>query len=190
MPLHSPWRRKHPAEIFPMAGAQRVGAAGVPQLPAPVEPAERHRVRVAEDDLPIFRYERPLPHGHDFPKGGHQDGVKVSRSAHRRPQAQPGKLATPDASVIEHLYDALVENVAGRWWNGIWGRLGRRDVWLTREVRWKVVARAGDSENGRVLRWAFDTEADALAMVKRLLAADAGGIWRKQDGDAASSPPQ
>ncbi|SIM58233.1 hypothetical protein [Micromonospora cremea] len=92
--------------------------------------------------------------------------------------------------MIEHLYDALVEDVAGRWWNGIWGRLGRRDVWLTREVRWKVVARAGDSENGRVLRWEFDTEADALAMVKRLLAVDVGGQWRKQAGDSAPSSPQ
>ncbi|WP_247663590.1 hypothetical protein [Micromonospora sp. U21] len=71
-----------------------------------------------------------------------------------------------------------------------WGRLGRRDVWLTREVRWQVVARAGDSENGRVLRWEFDTEADALAIVKRLLAADAGGQWRKQAGDSAPSSPQ
>ncbi|WP_247663832.1 hypothetical protein [Micromonospora sp. U21] len=86
------------------------------------------------------------------------------------------------------MYDVVVE--AGRWWNGIWGRLGRRDVWLTREVRWKVVARAGDSENGRVPRWEFDTEADALAMVKRLLAADAGGQWRKQAGDSAPSSPQ
>jgi len=40
----------------------------------------------------------------------------------------------------------------------------------------------------RVLRWAFDTEGEALAMVKRLLAADAGGQWRKQSGD--SQPPQ
>ncbi|MDH6466369.1 hypothetical protein M2302_006577, partial [Micromonospora sp. A200] len=70
-----------------------------------------------------------------------------------------------------------------------WGRLGRRDVWLTREVRWKVIARAGDAETGRVLRWDFDTESEALALIHRLLAADAGGSWRKQDGDA-SSPPQ
>ena len=84
----------------------------------------------------------------------------------------------------------MVEDVAARWWNGIWGRLGRRDVWLTRQVRWKVVARAGDSETGRVLRWEFDTEPEALAMVQRLLAADAGGSWRKQAGGATSSPPQ
>ncbi|MET7710330.1 hypothetical protein [Micromonospora sp. NPDC005413] len=61
-------------------------------------------------------------------------------------------------------------------------------MWLTREVRWKVTARAGDSETGRVLRWKFDTEDEALAMVKRLLAADASGQWRKQQPD--SQPPQ
>ncbi|MGC4750158.1 hypothetical protein ACLQ28_31505 [Micromonospora sp. DT201] len=32
------------------------------------------------------------------------------------------------------------------------GQRNRRDVWLTRKVRWKVTARAGDSETGRVLR--------------------------------------
>ncbi|MEU4479039.1 hypothetical protein AB0F68_13375 [Micromonospora sp. NPDC023966] len=82
-----------------------------------------------------------------------------------------------------------MEEVAGRWWNAVWGRLGRRDVWLTRDVRWKVVARSGGSETGRVLRWEFDTEPEAVAMVQRLLAADAGGHWRKQGGDTASPPP-
>ncbi|WP_406062954.1 hypothetical protein [Micromonospora sp. NBC_00860] len=52
----------------------------------------------------------------------------------------------------------------------------------------EVTARAGDSETGRVLQWEFDTEGEALAMVKRLLAADAGGQWRKQSGD--NQPPQ
>ncbi|MBM0237814.1 hypothetical protein JNW88_12755 [Micromonospora sp. ATA32] len=63
-------------------------------------------------------------------------------------------------------------------------------MWLTREVRWKVVARAGDSETGQVLRWEFDTETEARAMVERLLTADAGGTWRQQGGDAASPPPR
>ncbi|MDZ5447767.1 hypothetical protein U2F26_34540 [Micromonospora sp. 4G57] len=83
-----------------------------------------------------------------------------------------------------------MEDVAGRWWNGILGRLTRRDVWLTREVRWKVVARAGDSETGQVLRWEFDTDTEARAMVERLLTTDAGGTWRQQAGDAASPPPR
>ncbi|MEU5939687.1 hypothetical protein ABZ807_10900 [Micromonospora sp. NPDC047548] len=68
-----------------------------------------------------------------------------------------------------------MQAVAGRWWNAIWGRLARRDVWLTRETRWKVVARAGDTETGRGLRWESDTEAEARAMVERLLATDADG---------------
>ncbi len=76
----------------------------------------------------------------------------------------------------------------GRWWNGIWGRLGRRDVWLIREVRWKITARAGDGESGRVLRFEFDDEDEALAMVKRLLRADSGGQWRQQSSDR--QPPQ
>ncbi|SIM46163.1 hypothetical protein [Micromonospora cremea] len=69
-----------------------------------------------------------------------------------------------------------------------WGCLGRPDVWLTREIRWKIAARAGDSETGRILRWEFDTEDEAFAIIKRLLAADAGGQWRKQPGDNAPPP--
>jgi hypothetical protein len=75
-----------------------------------------------------------------------------------------------------------------RWWNGTWGRLTRRDVWLAREVRWHVVARAGDSEKGKVLRREFDAEDDARQMAKRLVQAD-GGQWREMDGGAATKPP-
>ncbi|SCF28381.1 hypothetical protein GA0074696_4073 [Micromonospora purpureochromogenes] len=59
----------------------------------------------------------------------------------------------------------------GRWWNEVWGRLTRRDVWLAREVRWHVVARAGDSETGKVLRFN-----EARAMVRRLVQADGGAV--------------
>lgn len=69
-----------------------------------------------------------------------------------------------------------------------WGRLTRRDVWLAREVRWHVIARAGDSETGKVLRWEFDTEDEARSMVRRLVQAGEGQ-WRKQTGDAATHPP-
>jgi hypothetical protein len=87
------------------------------------------------------------------------------------------------------MYDHRVaRELVGRWWNGVWGRLTRRDVWLAREVRWHVVARAGDSETGKVLRWQFDTEDEARAMVRRLVQAD-GGQWREQVGDSATQPP-
>ncbi|MFJ5620802.1 hypothetical protein [Micromonospora sp. NPDC093243] len=69
----------------------------------------------------------------------------------------------------------------------MWGRLARRDIWLAREVRWHVVARAGDSEAGKVLRWEFDTEDEARQMVQRLLRAD-GGQWREQPSKAAEPP--
>ncbi|MCM0675095.1 hypothetical protein NCC78_10390 [Micromonospora phytophila] len=83
----------------------------------------------------------------------------------------------------------MVNELAGRWWNGTWGRLTRRDGWLAREVRWHVVAKAGDSETGKVLRWEFDNEGEARQMVRRLVQAD-GGQWREQAGDAATQSPR
>ncbi|MEU2610642.1 hypothetical protein ABZ570_03510 [Micromonospora sp. NPDC007271] len=80
-----------------------------------------------------------------------------------------------------------VEEVVRRFWNGVWGRLARRDVWLVRQTRWRVIARAGDTETGKVLRWEYDTEPEAMAMVDRLLRADTAGQWREQ---AAGTPPQ
>lgn len=88
------------------------------------------------------------------------------------------------------MYDVHVaKELVTRWWNGVWGRLTRRDVWLAREVRWHVVARAGDSETGRVLRWEFDTEDEARRMVRRLVQAD-GSPWREHSRDAATQPPE
>lgn len=74
-----------------------------------------------------------------------------------------------------------------RWWNGVWGRPARRDVWLVRQTRWKVIARAGDTETGKVLRWEFETEPEAMNMVDRLLRADTAGQWREQE---AGAPPR
>ncbi|MEU1812354.1 hypothetical protein [Micromonospora aurantiaca (nom. illeg.)] len=82
----------------------------------------------------------------------------------------------------------MTKELVTRWWNGVWGRLTRRDVWLAREVWWHVIARAGDSETGRVLRWEFDTEDAARQMVRRLVQAD-GGRWREQPTDVATQPP-
>ncbi|MFF0654943.1 hypothetical protein [Micromonospora tulbaghiae] len=81
------------------------------------------------------------------------------------------------------------KELVARWWNGTWGRLTRRDVWLAREIRWHVVARAGDSETGKVLRWEFDTEDEARQMVRRLVQAE-GGQWREMNGDAATQAPK
>ncbi|RKN24329.1 hypothetical protein D7147_04170 [Micromonospora musae] len=61
-------------------------------------------------------------------------------------------------------------------------------MWLARETRWHVVARAGDSETGKILRWEFDTEDDARRMVQRLMRADSGP-WREMNGGAVTQPP-
>ncbi|MDG4803615.1 hypothetical protein [Micromonospora sp. WMMD980] len=84
-----------------------------------------------------------------------------------------------------------MEEVTKRWWNGSWGRLTRRDVWLVRQTRWRVVARAGDTETGNLLGWSYDSLDDATAMVDRLLRASTSGQWREQQSgslpDAAQS---
>jgi hypothetical protein len=56
--------------------------------------------------------------------------------------------------------------------------MARRDVWLSREVRWQVRARQGDSEGGEEWRWEYDDEQSARDMVDRLLAADGPGQWQ------------
>jgi hypothetical protein len=76
----------------------------------------------------------------------------------------------------------------GRWWNGKWGRLARRDIWLTRETVWHVRARAGDSETGRELHWSYATEAEARAMVDRLMRADRPDEWRDLTEVMRNSP--
>jgi hypothetical protein len=78
-------------------------------------------------------------------------------------------------------------DVLGRWWNGAWGRLVRRDVWLVRETRWRVLARQGDSETGKFIEWDFATEEDARAMVERLLQPEGPGRWREMS-NARSLP--
>ncbi|HEU5107180.1 MAG TPA: hypothetical protein VFT95_01250 [Micromonosporaceae bacterium] len=70
--------------------------------------------------------------------------------------------------------------VIGRWWNGIWGRLARRDIWLVRHTSWRVVARRGDTESGRVRHWDFDAEADARRLINRLMSIEGPGRWQEQ----------
>jgi hypothetical protein len=79
-------------------------------------------------------------------------------------------------------------DLAGRWWNGAWGRLARRDVWLLRETRWLVVARQGDSDTGKVMDWEFEKEGDARSMVHRLLDADGPGRWREMNVEGMAPP--
>lgn len=63
------------------------------------------------------------------------------------------------------------------WWNGSWGRLARKDVFLRSDGdQWIVEQRAGGAEG--VSRWyELDTEEAALDLIQALLAGGDG--WRE-----------
>jgi hypothetical protein len=68
----------------------------------------------------------------------------------------------------------------GHWWNGTWGRLGRRDVFLRTGQVWQVELCEGGAD-GRTKVWTFDSEAKARELVERALAAE-GTDWRSLSG--------
>ena len=78
--------------------------------------------------------------------------------------------------------------LVGRWWNGQWGRMGRRDVWLRRRTTWEVEARQGEADDGKSQRWDFTDEETALDMVHRLMTT-AGGEWKDLTGISAKPGP-
>lgn len=65
----------------------------------------------------------------------------------------------------------------GHWWNGSWGRLARRDVFLYRDGgRWIVQAREGGAD-GRSAWREHSSESAARDHVARLLSPGDG--WRE-----------
>jgi hypothetical protein len=64
-----------------------------------------------------------------------------------------------------------------RWWNGRFGRLARRDVWLEEGTVWQVRARKGDGDS-RIKTWTFTNRTEADALVQRLLAVEPVDGWR------------
>ena len=82
------------------------------------------------------------------------------------------------------------KDLVGRWWNGRYGRIARRDIWLyTDDDRWLVEAREGDSDSP-VQTWPFACEPDARALVTKLIETSGGapqwrdltGLYRRGDG--------
>ena len=67
-----------------------------------------------------------------------------------------------------------------RWWNGRWGRLTRRDVFMrVTDGDWVVELRRG-GEGGRTRTRSFGSEEAAVSWVEdALVAAEAG--WRELD---------
>ncbi|MFU8871035.1 hypothetical protein [Micromonospora sp. SL4-19] len=67
--------------------------------------------------------------------------------------------------------------VLGRYWNGSWGRMARRDVWLLSDRQlWRVRGRIGGDE-GQEVSYDFPDEASARSMVDRMMKTSAGA-WR------------
>ncbi|MFE2613335.1 hypothetical protein ACFXA2_06955 [Micromonospora chalcea] len=67
--------------------------------------------------------------------------------------------------------------VRGRWWNGSWGRMARRDIWLVSDGElWRVRGRLG-GDGGQEVSYDFTDEASACAMVERMMKTSAG-TWR------------
>lgn len=63
------------------------------------------------------------------------------------------------------------------WWNGKWGRLARRDVFLRTDAdSWHVEQRAGGAE-GISRFYSYDSEDAAYDAVRGLL--DGPGTWRE-----------
>ena len=84
-----------------------------------------------------------------------------------------GVLSSPRTYVR---YGGCVELV-GRWWNGVWGRMARRGIWLYKDGgRWLVRAREGTADSGRALTWPpFADEWRARAWVDWLMVESPGG---------------
>jgi hypothetical protein len=54
-----------------------------------------------------------------------------------------------------------------RWWNGRFGRLARRDLWLYRSTTWRVESREGDADSRRGNTWTYDDDGPIMAITAR-----------------------
>jgi hypothetical protein len=65
-----------------------------------------------------------------------------------------------------------------RWWNGRWGRLARRDIWLrTDGSTWEIKAAIGGADEDRSAVLEYSTEEDARAELATLLSER--GTWTR-----------
>jgi len=67
--------------------------------------------------------------------------------------------------------------IVGRWWNGHYGRMVRRDIWLYTDGRtWRVEARQGDADS-KVWRRDYSDERSARELIEATLLRT-GHRWR------------
>jgi hypothetical protein len=104
-------------------------------------------------------------------------------------------MQAPDQQELDgvvHLSQLGDVELRGRWWNGRFGRLARRDIWLlTNGTAWRVEARAGDGDAGK---WQHDyaDEERARSVVAAMMERTGGrGAWRDLQGSQSShqAPP-
>jgi hypothetical protein len=79
---------------------------------------------------------------------------------------------------VERTFYGVSVELRGRWWNGRWGKLARRDIWLKLDQTWRVEARQGDGDS-KVWTHQYRTEADALAAIAAMMERTGGpDEWR------------
>jgi hypothetical protein len=82
-------------------------------------------------------------------------------------------------TTFEREFHSLVVVLVGRWWNGRWGRLARRDIWLKHDRTWRVEARQGDGDS-RLWSRDYPTEAEARNAIAAMIDRTGGqGQWRE-----------
>jgi hypothetical protein len=86
-------------------------------------------------------------------------------------------MGTPLPIKVVRVFEYVLMERRKHWWNGTWGRLARRDVYLFEDGgKWLVEGREGGAE-GRSKWYDFENEDAALDCVRGLLAGP--GEWRE-----------
>jgi hypothetical protein len=138
-----------------VGGGPRCGAGRVASAP----------VRSPPSNSPRGRYARP----------------RVGEGRHRAARARRLRRVPPRRGGLEHPGREPVAAVMRRavlvehWWNGVWGRMARRDVWLRSDVNgWTVEICMGGLDSGKRHEWATpirtrpgSSSADALTPAAR-----------------------
>ena len=86
-------------------------------------------------------------------------------------------MVTPLPIKVVRVFEYVFMERRKHWWNGTWGRLARRDVYLFEDGgTWLVEGRDGGAE-GRSKWYDFENEDSALDCVRGLMVGP--GDWRE-----------
>jgi len=80
---------------------------------------------------------------------------------------------------VQAMRPGLEWRMVARWWNGSFGRLNQRRIWLFTDGRvWRVQARQGDGD-ARVWERDVASENEARALIDAMLARTPRDDWRR-----------